>query len=94
MVEWALKSEVQSAWKEIASKHDLVVKELTDVDRIFGFFDRMLLRGEISNLSMNKARKLGWHGYVDTSESILDVFEDFVKLRMIPPVPKVEVKFL
>lgn len=44
--------------------------------------------------SSDKARKLGWHGFVDSSESFLEVFEDLAKLKMIPPVPKVEVKFL
>ena len=42
---------------------------------------------------MDKSRKLGWHGMVDTSESFLEVFDDFAKLKMIPPVPKVEVSF-
>ena len=41
----------------------------------------------------DKARKLGWHGFVDSSESLLEVFDDLAKLKMIPPVPKVEVKF-
>jgi hypothetical protein len=43
---------------------------------------------------MDKARKLGWHGYVDSSECILEVFNDFAKLKMIPEVPMVDVKFL
>lgn len=43
---------------------------------------------------MDKSRKLGWHGFVDSSESILAVFDDLAKLKMIPPVPKVEVKFI
>lgn len=43
--------------------------------------------------SMDKCRKLGWHGMVDSSEAILDVFEDLAKLKMIPPVPKVKVSF-
>lgn len=37
--------------------------------------------------SMNKARKLGWHGFVDSTECIFEVFQDFEKLKMIPPVP-------
>lgn len=43
---------------------------------------------------MDKSRKLGWHGFVDSSESILATFQDFAKLKMIPPVPLKEVKFL
>jgi hypothetical protein len=42
---------------------------------------------------MDKAKKLGWFGFVDSSESLLEVFDDLAKLKMIPPVPKVEVKF-
>ena len=44
--EWAKQAEVQSAWKEIASAHNLSVKELTDVDRIFGFLDGMMLQSD------------------------------------------------
>ena len=44
--------------------------------------------------SSDKARKLGWHGFVDSSESFLEVFEDLAKLKMIPPVPRIEVNFL
>jgi hypothetical protein len=44
--------------------------------------------------SSDKARKLGWHGFVDSNESLLEVFEDLAKLKMIPPVPKVKVEFL
>lgn len=37
--------------------------------------------------SMSKARKMGWHGFVDTEECIYEVLEDFVKLKMLPPIP-------
>lgn len=43
--------------------------------------------------SSDKARKLGWHGFVDTAESLLAVFEDLARIKMIPPVPKVKVQF-
>lgn len=43
--------------------------------------------------SMDKSRKLGWHGFVDSSESLLEVFKDFAKIKMIPPVPEVKVSF-
>jgi hypothetical protein len=42
---------------------------------------------------MDKSRELGWHGFVDSSESFLEVFDDLAKLKMIPPVPKVDVRF-
>jgi hypothetical protein len=36
--------------------------------------------------SMDKARKLGWNGFVDSTQSIQDTMHDFVDLKMIPPV--------
>jgi hypothetical protein len=44
--EWAKRPEIADAWKEIAVKNDLVIKELTDVDRIFGFGNRFCVRSE------------------------------------------------
>lgn len=35
-------------------------------------------------LSMNKARKLGWTGYVDTMESVFEMYRDMVTLGMLP----------
>jgi hypothetical protein len=36
---------------------------------------------------MDKARALGWHGHVNSSESIKEVFRGFANIKMIPPVP-------
>ncbi|RVX69025.1 hypothetical protein B0A52_08092 [Exophiala mesophila] len=41
----------------------------------------------------DKARKLGFHGYVNTAESFLHTFEGLAQLRMIPPVPKTKVEY-
>jgi len=38
-------------------------------------------------LRMDKARKMGWHGYADTLEVVIKTFERFAELKMIPPVP-------
>lgn len=48
---------------------------------------------KLTAYSSDKARKMGWHGFVDSSESLLAVFEDLVNIKMIPPVPKVKVQF-
>jgi len=42
---------------------------------------------------MDRSRKLGWHGFVDSTEGLLEVFKDLAKLKMIPPVPLVKVAF-
>lgn len=93
MTDWAKQSEVKNAWTELAKEYDLRQKELVDVDRVFGFLDGTLCRGGPLNMSMDKARKLGWHGFADSNEALLEVFDDLARLKMIPPVPKVTVSF-
>jgi hypothetical protein len=36
---------------------------------------------------MDKAKKLGWNGTVDSVESFRSVLEEFVELKMLPPIP-------
>ena len=34
---------------------------------------------------------MGFHGFVDSAQSLLQVFDDLAQIKMIPPVPKVKV---
>lgn len=89
LVSWARQPHVQKAWAEIVEKHGLKHAqklEDMDVERIFAFADGSLMGGAL-DLSMNKARKMGWHGFVDTSESMKEVLGEFVGLGMLPPLP-------
>lgn len=43
--------------------------------------------------STDKARKKGFFGMVDSQECILEVFNDFAALKMIPKVPMTGGKF-
>lgn len=61
------------------SLHDM------DIDRIFGFTDGSLI-GMSLDLTMNKARKMGWHGLVDSNDAIIEVLEEFAKMKMLPPL--------
>jgi hypothetical protein len=88
LVEWAHRPDVQAAWKELAVKYDLLDKELRDIDRVFAFTDAALLWSQTVYFSADKARSLGWQGHVNTSESIFEVFKDFEKIKMVPPMPE------
>jgi hypothetical protein len=47
--------------------------------------------------SINKSRKLGWHGFVDSHDSLIKVFEELAELKMIPPFKQpesIDVKYL
>ncbi|KAF2110681.1 NAD dependent epimerase/dehydratase family protein-like protein [Lophiotrema nucula] len=89
LTSWARRPEVQKAWSSLISKHNLKVDRLEDmdIDRIFGFTDGSLIGGTL-DLSMNKARKLGWHGFVDTNECVREVLDGFAGLGMLPGVGK------
>ncbi|KAI7550775.1 hypothetical protein KC331_g2965 [Hortaea werneckii] len=93
MAEWAKRDEVKHAWKELAEENGLTQRDLVDVERVFGFLDGTLCRPAPLNFSMDKSRKLGWHGFVHSSESLLHVFRDLAEIKMIPPVPEVVVNF-
>lgn len=58
-----------------------------------GFLYGTLCRHSALNFSVDKSRKLGWLGFVDSNESFLEVFDDLAKLKMIPPVHKVKISF-
>lgn len=87
MTEWAKEPEVQQAWRELAEKYDLSLKEIPEPERVLAFTDASLLGGVPVVFSMDKAKKMGWHGFVDSSECFLEVLNDFAKLKMLPPVP-------
>ena len=88
LVDWAKQEKVQKAWEEIISQYDLKVAKLQDmdIDRIFGFTDGMLMGSSSLDLTMNKARKMGWHGFVDSNDAIREVLGEFADLGMIPRV--------
>jgi len=88
LVEWAQRPEVVKAWKELAEKYDLMDKQFRDVERVFSFTDAALGWSQNVYFSADKARSMGWHGHVNSTESIFEVFRDFERIKMIPPVPK------
>jgi len=87
LTDWAKQEKVQKAWEELISRHGLKVDKLQDmdIDRIFGFTDGGLM-GSSLDLTMNKARKMGWHGFVDSNDAIREVLGEFADIKMIPPL--------
>ncbi|KAJ4349229.1 hypothetical protein N0V95_004765 [Ascochyta clinopodiicola] len=87
LVDWARQEKVQKAWAELTAGHSLIAGKLQemDIDRIFGFTDGSLM-GSSLDLTMNKARKMGWHGFVDSNDAIREVLGEFAGLKMLPPL--------
>ncbi|PGH32246.1 hypothetical protein GX50_04977 [[Emmonsia] crescens] len=87
---WAYDPQVHTAWQELSQKHALVHDPFAtpaDRSRIFGFTDTAILGGTPVHFSMDKSRKLGWYGTVDSFASLLNVLEELVEMKMLPPLP-------
>ncbi|RAK98091.1 SDR family oxidoreductase [Aspergillus ibericus CBS 121593] len=84
--EWAKREEVQGAWRVIAERYGLRQRELWDTDRIFGYVDAVVVWSYPMLLSTTRAKKLGFFGFVDSTESLFSVLDEFVELKMIPPI--------
>jgi hypothetical protein len=73
-----------------ASGGQVTQNPFTDVEANFTFGDAALLISP--SLSMNKARRLGWTGFVDTRESLFEMYTEMGELGMLPrlkaPAPK------
>lgn len=88
-LEWSRTAEVAHAWEELVARHGLSGSPFGAKDQdTFGLIDGEILGGWGRVLNMNKSRKLGWHGFVDTGESIGEVIEEMVQLKLVPPMKK------
>jgi len=89
---WARQPDVQEAWKRLKARHDLQprVDPFDTIQDIFGLLDGEMLGSWGRSLSMGKNRKLGWHGYVDSHESLISTFHELADLKMIPPLRKAD----
>lgn len=85
MKQWASDPKNAAAWKDImAASPSVTYDPFTDVEGNFTFGDGALVPG--GQLSMNKARRMGWTGFVDTCESIFEMYREMAQLGMLPPM--------
>ena len=69
------------------SEQGLTHNPFEDIDAHFAFADAATW-GLGLNLSMTKARLMGWNGFVDTFESVFMMYEEMGKLGMLPSMVK------
>jgi hypothetical protein len=95
---WAGKPEVKEAWAKVKAREGLqVVKdpfEGANVKDVFGLLDAAILGPWGRSMSVSKNRKLGWNGFVDSTDGILDAIVELADLKMIPrPVKTTDFEF-
>jgi nucleoside-diphosphate-sugar epimerase len=80
----AVMADKQPAWDEIVARHDLAPTPYQDVsswafgDAVFSWDYDLIADG-------SKARRHGFHEYVDTAEMFIRIFDDMRARKIIPP---------
>ena len=93
--EWAEEPEVAKAWTEMTKEHGLVLNPFESAEKraqVFGVSDSAIVGGWPLSLSMRKARKLGWHGTVDSYEAAFKTIHDLARLKLTVAPPMKEFK--
>lgn len=82
LVQWSQRTDVKDAWRRIAKREGLQDDAFDKATWTFLGF--VLGRDYDLVISMNKARKAGWTGYVDTWESLEEVLEVLGERGVLP----------
>ncbi|KAL4749969.1 hypothetical protein BDW72DRAFT_204304 [Aspergillus terricola var. indicus] len=79
---WAAREDVNKAWAQVRDKYGLDQKVWEKAT--WNFLTFALGRDWSCVGTMSKARKLGWTGYADTWDELVDVFEALEKEGILP----------
>lgn len=82
LIKWSQQSDVKQAWDRVADRDGLrkdVFEQAT-----WGFLNFVLGRNYNLVLSLSKARQAGFQGYIDTWESLEEVFGELEAANILP----------
>ena len=84
LADWASKPENKAAWLDLQrdSAGQLSSNPFENAEENFTFGDQAFIK--VPSLSMNKARRLGWTGFVDTFEALFQIYSEMGDLGMLP----------
>ncbi|GJC83670.1 short chain dehydrogenase gsfE [Colletotrichum liriopes] len=83
MAEWAKREENAAVWSEIMKDSGgKIVNNPFKVDGAMEMADMGYIR--FGSLCLNKARRNGWTGFVDSLESIFEMYQEMEALGMLP----------
>jgi nucleoside-diphosphate-sugar epimerase len=80
--QWAGEKRTVDAWQRLAKREGLDVDAFNRAS--WGYADRNMAIGYSKLESMSKVRKFGFLGYVDSTESFLEVLEEARRMRILP----------
>ncbi|KAI4142537.1 MAG: hypothetical protein L6R39_004898, partial [Caloplaca ligustica] len=82
LIKWSQRDDVKKAWEQVVAREGLEKDGLKKAT--WGFLGFVLGRNYDIVISMSKARKLGWTGYVDTWDSLSECFSDLEMDKVLP----------
>lgn len=82
LAEWAV--DKQEVWERICEKNGCPEAKATWASGTWAFQDWVFQRTWSATLSVNKARRFGWTGHIDSYQSLTGAFDKFVHLKQIP----------
>jgi nucleoside-diphosphate-sugar epimerase len=82
LVKWSQRDDVKEAWGKLAEREGLEKDGFEKAT--WGFLGFVLGRNFDLVISMSKARKIGWTGYLDTWDAIEGVFEELKEGSVLP----------
>jgi nucleoside-diphosphate-sugar epimerase len=82
LAEWS--KDKREIWDKVCDKAGMPVAKATWDAGTWGYQDWVFERAWAGTLSINKARKFGWTGHIDSFESFTDAFKSFEALGLVP----------
>ena len=82
LMKWSQREDVKKAWKALAERDGLEKDGLEKAT--WGFLGFVLGRNYNIVISMSKARKLGWTGYVDSWDALSECFDELADEKILP----------
>lgn len=82
LMKWTQRDDVKAAWEKVAAREGL--DKAAFEKATWGFLNFVLGRSYNLIISMSKARKAGWSGYIDTWEALEKCFDGLVEEGMLP----------
>jgi len=86
LVKWAKEPATAKAWENMMKESNGQLKKNMFDDKSQDMFMGDYAFLPFGTLAMNKARRFGFCGFVDTLESIFEMFQEMEKLGSLPPM--------
>ncbi|KAH6642695.1 hypothetical protein C7974DRAFT_385968 [Boeremia exigua] len=84
LAQWASDPSVKTTWGEIMAKSNGQVTANPWEGNLSEFFTGGLEYLPVNTASMNKVRRFGFSGYVDTLESVFEMYQEMAALGLLP----------